>query len=215
MSEPVVIGDATLYHGDCLEILPTLGKVDAIVTDPPYGIGYKASCPSRINSTGNVNLGEIIGDNQPFDPTPFLDWPCVLFGADHFCNKLPEGGVMHVWDKHCGRASNDYFSDAELFWINRKSKRYVFRYLWKGIQQEGKGEKRYHPMAKPIELMKFCIMVLKVEGVIFDPFMGSGTTGVACADLGRKFIGIEIERKYFDIACERIEAAYSQMRLFA
>jgi site-specific DNA-methyltransferase (adenine-specific) len=210
----VTIGDATLYHGDCLEILPTLPKVGAVVvSDPPYGIGF-VSPPSGAHSLGKATVAPIVGDDRRFDPAPLLRWPCVLFGADHYSADLPHGGVFHVWDKHCGRAGADKFSDAELFWTSWTKKREVFRYLWKGFQQEGAGEKRDHPTQKPVPLMKFCVGLTKA-GLILDPFMGSGTTGVACAQLGRKFIGIEIEKKYFDIACERIDNAYRQQRMFA
>ena len=214
MTEPRIerIGDAILYLGDCYTLLAQI-QADAVVTDPPYGIAYKLNMPSRLNTTGNLNNETVTGDDKPFDPAPFLTWPCVLFGADHYAPRLSDGGTMHVWDKHCGRAANDSFSDAELFWINKRTKRHVFRYLWKGIQQEGAGEKRYHPTAKPVELMKFCIERVSPAETIFDPFMGSGTTGVACAALGRKFVGVEIEPKYFAIACERISAAYAQGRL--
>ena len=220
MNKPVIIGDATLYHGDCLEILPTLDKVDAVVTDPPYGIGYKKGGEvknrplySGGSAHANRNNCSITGDDKHFDPSPFLDWPCVMFGGDHFSSKLPDSGVMHVWDKHCGRAANDHFSDAELIWVSKRTKRHVFRYMWKGIMQEGRGVKRVHPTQKPVQVMEWSIGFAP-DGIILDPFMGSGTTGVACVNLGRKFIGIEIEKKYFDIACERIEAAYAQGRLF-
>ena len=222
--EKVQIGDATLYCGDCLEILPTLPKVDAVVTDPPYGISYTHSGGGKGSHSG-ARFGlhhewansPISGDDRPFDPSVWCSYPCVLFGADHFARRLPMDGVFHVWDKDpAGKMSHDSFSDAELAWTNFTRSRCVFRYLWKGMCQEGRGEKRRHPTMKPVQVMEWCIGLLKdTPDLILDPFMGSGTTGVACANLGRKFIGIEIERKYFDIACERIEAAYAQGRLFA
>ncbi len=210
-----IIGDCILINADCLEVLPQLGWVDAVVTDPPYGIGFVSPPATAAHSTGKATIAPIVGDDAPFDPRPFLRWPCVLFGADHFLESLPAGGVFHVWDKHCGRAGNDNFSDAELFWTSWTKKREVFRYLWKGFQQEGVGVKRDHPTQKPVPLMAFCVGMVRDAETVLDPYMGSGTTGVACVNLGRKFIGIEIEPKYFDIACRRIEEAYRQPRLFA
>jgi len=104
---------------------------------------------------------------------------------------------------------------AEMAWSNFGCKTRVKSHVWDGGKRQGVPENRTfcHPSQKPIEVMEWCVSY--AEGTILDPFMGSGTTGVACANLGRKFIGIEIEPKYFDIACERIEAAYAQGRLFA
>ena len=205
------IGDATLYLGDCLEILPTLGKVDAVVTDPPYGIGHK------MTQGGNSprNTKPIFGDDKPFDPSPFLSWPCLMFGADHFSERLP-AGTFHVWDKNPHGAVTDAFSDAELFWTSWGGARRVFRHLWKGMCQasEKGGKQRWHPTQKPIALMEWCLGFLPDAHTILDPFMGSGTTGVACAKLGRRFIGIEIDPGYFEIACRRIDEAYRQRDLF-
>ena len=210
------IGDAVLYLGDCLDVMPGLGKVDAVVTDPPYGINYirGAGGKNSIHTRKEQRHGApIIGDDRRFDPMPFLQWPCLLFGADHYLGNLPNDGVLHVWDKHCGRGSNDDFSDAELFWTSWGCKRRVLRHLWKGVLQDGPGEKRFHTAQKPLRLMVWCLEMIKGH-TILDPFMGSGTTGVACAKLGRRFIGVEIEPKYFDIACKRIEDAYKQPDLF-
>jgi len=214
LSDIVRIGDATLYHGDCLEIFPNLDKVDAVVTDPPYGIGYKASVPSNANTVGNVNLGAIAGDDKLFDPSPWIRWPCILWGANHFAQRVPHGRWL-AWNKLGGKQPWDQFSDVEFAWQNKRAADKIFSHLWKGMCQKGRGEKRSHPTQKPVALLEWCLTFVPEAETILDPFMGSGTTGVACANLGRKFIGIEIERKYFDIACERIEAAYAQGRLFA
>lgn len=211
------IGDAELHLGDCLEILPTLGNVDAVVTDPPYGIAFQKGAgglgihPRRVR-----HLDAIHGDDQPFDPAPFLSWPCVMFGGNHFYSRLPDGGTFHSWDKSCGVGPDDSFSDAEYVWTSFRTKSRVIRYLWKGVLQDGeKGAPKYHGMQKPIEVMAWCLAFVPDARAILDPFMGSGTTGVACAKLGRRFIGIEIEPRYFDIACRRIDEAYRQPLLFA
>ena len=211
------IGDATLYLGDCLEILPTLDKVDAVVTDPPYGIKYSHGKVKIKHATIFQNI-HILGDDKPFDPFPWLKFPvCLFWGANHFANKLPDGGRWLVWDKRCGTGDGKSQSDVEIAWLSgdRKADR-IYRQLWDGFNKAGeeRGIPRVHPTQKPVALMQWCLGFLPNAKIILDPFMGSGTTGVACANLGRKFIGIEIEEKYFDIACKRIEIAYSQPRLF-
>lgn len=219
MSRIETIGNATLYLGDCRTILPTLGKVDAVVTDPPYGINYSHSGGGKgIHSMGTTRTqtAKIAGDAEPFDPSHLIAYRALLFGADHYLRRLPDGGMFHVWDKDPkGVLSWDSFSDAELFWTSWTRSRACFRYLWKGLCQEGQGERRFHPTAKPVKLMEQCIELTGDGEIICDPYMGSGTTGVACMNLGRKFIGIEIEPKYFDIACRRIEDAQRQGRLVA
>lgn len=216
MAEKVTIGNAELWHGDCRDVLPLLHGIDAIVSDPPYGIAFKHGGGGRgIYSMGNARTHHepIIGDNVPFDPTLLLQWPCVLFGADHYAAALPPGGMMHVWDKDPkGALEFDSFSDAELFWTSWTQKRVVVRYLWKGLCQPI-NERRWHPTMKPVRVMGKAIELAKKAHVICDPYMGSGTTGVACMRLGRRFIGIEIDRRYFDIACERIDREQRQARL--
>jgi len=205
----------TLYCADCRDVLPTLGMVDAVVTDPPYGIGHIHSGKSK-GKWRVANRAPIFMDDKPFDPTPFIRGKTIMFGADHFAPLLPFGGVFHVWDKECGRTGRfDSFSDAELFWSSFSCKRHVIRYMWKGLQVENPTHepRRDHPTQKPVAVMiQILKMILSAE-TILDPFMGSGTTGVACVRLGRKFIGIEIEPKYFDIAVRRIEAAFDETSL--
>jgi site-specific DNA-methyltransferase (adenine-specific) len=214
-----VIGNATLYLGDCLEVLPTLAPADAVITDPPYGIGYKGSSkPQPVDGKKTIPqllaMHPIVGDDKDFDPAPFIDVaPFVLmFGANHYAQRLPRGG-WHVWDKLDG-AGSDSFSDCEFIWTNKPSASRIFRYLWKGICQAGEKGLRFHPNQKPLALMEWCVQ-LTSGAAILDPFMGSGSTGVACMRLGRRFVGIEIEPKFFDIACQRIENAQRQERLFA
>lgn len=213
----VVIGDCTLYCEDCLFILPHLSKVDAVVTDPPYGIGYQRGKGGRggAHSYGNrfCNDAAIIGDDAPFDPAPFLAFSeVILWGANHFAQRLPHGRWF-AWNKLGDKEPWDDFCDVEFAWQNKRAADRIFSHLWKGLCQKGAGVRREHPTQKPVELMEWCLSFVSGQ-TILDPFMGSGTTGVAAVKLGRRFIGIERERKYFDIACRRIEDAYRQGDLF-
>ena len=231
MSDPwkrrEVIGNATLYLGDCLEILPTLPKVDAVITDPPYGMSLDASYS---NSTPNHRKGigasrgydAIVGDAAPFNAGIYLDALAgapehFWWGANYYRKHIPDGGSWLVWDKRAGMPDFDYsLSEFELCWSKKKRHQRILRRRWFGLcgTETQDVRNRVHPSQKPVELMMDCLEMAKGENTI-DPFMGSGTTGVACMNLGRKFIGVEIEPKYFDIACERIENAQRQGRMFA
>ena len=214
-----VIGNATLYHGDSREILPTLGKVDACITDPPYGIGYVHSGGKTKGVAGpSRHAGiAIVGDDRPFDSSSFLGFEnVILWGADHYAGTLPIAGRWLVWDKRCGVTPQRDQADCEIAWHSQKGVSRVFRHVWDGmIKDSEKGEQRVHPTQKPVAVMQWCVEQAGMPQTILDPFMGSGTTGVACMNLGRKFIGIEINERYFQIACERIAQAQKQGRLFA
>jgi site-specific DNA-methyltransferase (adenine-specific) len=222
----------TLYLGDCREILPTLGKVDAVVTDPPYGIDYETYKPSRISrpytkagdiprraDTKDHRFEKIVGDSEPFDPSVLLPLAnnLVLWGANHYANRLPISMCWFSWDKKCGKAANSSIGDCELAWTRGLPYETVraFRHMWAGFQRDSQvGDNRLHPTEKPIALMRWCLDFFPTAQIILDPFMGSGTTGIAAVKLGRKFIGIEIELKYFDIACRRIADALARPDMF-
>jgi site-specific DNA-methyltransferase (adenine-specific)/modification methylase len=221
----VVIGNCRLIQGDCLDVLPLLGKADAVVTDPPYGIGYAHSGfhDGSIGRTAAANKRgspRIMGDERPFDPTPFLSFSNVLiWGADHFFARLPDSGRWLAWNKLGPFEPWDSFCDVEFAWHSKEAPARLFNMTWKGLACDKRGEEnglRHHTTQKPIRLMRWCIEQTGVAAgeTILDPFMGSGTTGVACVKLGRKLIGIEIDEGYFEIACERIRAAYAQPDLF-
>ncbi len=204
MAEKVVIGDAELWLGDCLEILPTLGKVDAVVTDPPYGIGERMQGGTwgAVNKYSDLRGWDRAPDTALLMALVRMADEAVVWGGNYF--GLPSSRCWLVWDK-CNAVKT--MADVELAWTNidRPAKRLS---LPVGVHRHG------HPTEKPMSLMRWCLGFLPNAQTILDPFMGSGTTGVACAKLGRKFIGIEIEPKYFDIACKRIEDAYRQADLF-
>jgi len=211
-----VIGNAVLYLGDCLEILPTLPKVDAVITDPPYGIGEAAG---KNASRGKLAVAKDFGndswDDQPISPELLAlvigagKW-AIVFGGNYY--PMAPSSCWLVWDKENGDSD---FADCELAWTNIPKAVRRIRYMWNGMLRANKEMRGDHPTQKPIGVMKWAISHVPVPAeTILDPFMGSGTTGVACADLQRKFIGIEREPKYFDIACERIENAQRQQRMF-
>lgn len=211
-----IIGDATLYLGDCLDILPTLGKVDAVVTDPPYGIGEaRKNNKSRSCLAESKDYGVASWDDEPANELQISkilgnSGSQIIFGGNYF--KLPPSQCWLVWDKVNGQ--ND-FADCELAWTNLKKAVRMIKWQWHGMIRQGADTERFHPTQKPIEVMAWCLRHIPNAQTILDPFMGSGTTGVAAVQEGRKFIGIEIEEKYFDIACRRIEEAQKQLRLFA
>ena len=200
----VEIGEAVLYHGDCLEILPTLPKVDAVVTDPPYGIGFAAQPTKWQRRAGKEPEA---WDNATSDIVTMLPGiaPSIIWGGNYY--DLPQSRGWLSWFKPDAPPSMAHF---ELAWTSFDRNA---RQLSVSIS-ETNPERVGHPTQKPLRLMRWCLSFVDDADTILDPFMGSGTTGVACAQLGRKFIGIEIERRYFDIACERIEKAYAQGKLF-
>jgi site-specific DNA-methyltransferase (adenine-specific)/modification methylase len=158
---------------------------------------------------------KIIGDDRPFNPEPFLSFETVvLFGANHFASSLPASPNWLIWDKRDSVCTNDQ-ADCEMAWTNKKTPARLMRHLWNGmLKASEKGVKRVHPTQKPIAVMEWAIKQVGCPDTILDPFMGSGTTLVACAKLGRSGIGIELDEDYFNIACERVEKAYQQTDLF-
>jgi site-specific DNA-methyltransferase (adenine-specific)/modification methylase len=195
------IGDATLYLGDCLEILPTLPKVDAVITDPPYGIGIASNPVRQMHAKSDWDAAP---PSEGAFAAILAAADChVIWGGNYF--PLPPSQCFLVWDK--GQPENFSLAMCEQAWCSKKAPAKLFRQSVLSYRKE-------HPTQKPVDLLAWCIKQAGDPQTILDPFMGSGTTGVACAQLGRKFIGIEIEPRYFDIACRRIEQAYAQGKLF-
>lgn len=233
-----IIGAATLYLGDCREILPTLPKVDAVITDPPYGQAYKVNTFHKGGTRDNAVVqrngttlmvrpnvhAEIDGDDAPFDPSHLVGLApiALIWGSHKFGHRLPRGRTL-VWDKvPTGKVRSQ--GDGETAWtnVNPDGPLRIFRLLWDGLcvgegarHEVTAGQKRHHPMQKPELLMRWCIQQAGTPGSILDPYMGSGSTGVAAMQMGLEFIGIESVPAYFDIACRRIEDALRQERLFA
>jgi DNA modification methylase len=219
IKKDVTIGDCRLILGDCLEIMPGLKKVDAILADPPYGISYAKGAGGKGLYRGPRPIDDlpvIAGDSVPFDPAPILSLglPTIMWGANHYCSKLPDASRFLVWDKRRGTATND-FADCEMAWTNIKGPARCLPHLWNGMLKDSeRGIPRVHKTQKPIAVMQWCLGFLPDAETILDPFMGSGTTLVACAKLGRKGIGIELDPDYYEIACKRVQAAYDQPDLF-
>lgn len=219
-----IIGNACLFLGDAREILPTIGPFDAVVTDPPYGIGEdggKAAGRQRRQGGNSKALADqreyadLQWDTAPIDPALMAmvrsaaRWQ-IIFGGNYY--DCPPASCWLVWDKENG--AND-FADCELAWTNLPKAVRRIRFMWNGMLRQNGEERGDHPTQKPIGVMEWALNQLpQGSHSIIDPFMGSGTTGVACARLGLAFIGIEREPSYFDIACRRIEEAYRQPRLF-
>jgi DNA modification methylase len=215
MTSPIIrevtIGNCRLIQGDCLEVMPLLGKVDAVVTDPPYGIGYKWDKAGGFGSCGGRLWNGKAGWDGQTNPQAISEalsisgGRAIVWGGNYY--DLPPSRGYLVWDK-----MQDGFSlaDSELAWVSEPITPKTFRYARAQLASEGKT----HPTQKPLRLMEWCLGFLPDAQTILDPFMGSGTTLVACAKLGRHGIGIEIDPDYFDIACERVRKAYEQPDMF-
>lgn len=210
----VEICNATLYLGDCREILPGIAEDAAIVSDPPYGMAWDGKVTRGKNGTGSAgptrNYGAtIVGDDEPFDPSFLLGYrEVLLWGFNHFPGALDRGTGL-VWIKRYDQGFGSFLSDAELAWLNKGHGVYCRR----DVSLQGESSSRLHPTQKPVGIMKWCIGFVDSPTIV-DPFMGSGTTGVAATQLGRRFIGIEIDPMHFETACRRIEDAFKQPDLF-
>ena len=214
--EKVIIGNAELYCGDCREVLPTLGKVDAVITDPPYGIGKLWGGGKICGTNGKSRLWE--NDSADWDMNTIDSGvlfevlnrgeTIICWGGNYY--PMPPSRCWLIWDKIQVFTGCDF----EMAWTNMDKAAKAFRMSRIDAYMNKSDGKKTHPTEKPVQLMKWCIQQAGMPETVLDPFMGSGTTGVACMNLDRKFIGIEMEPKYFDIACRRIEQAQQQLKLF-
>lgn len=209
MTEKVVIGDAELWYGDCREVLPGLGRFDLLLTDPPYGFGY-----ARSPVQAEKSWRRIVADTSWDDATPPRDLldvcigsarVAIIWGGNYF--GLPASSGWLVWRKPDRVPS---CADVELAWTSLDMNARIIEHSISATNAERCG----HPTQKPLRVMTWCLGFAPDANTVCDPFMGSGTTGVACVMAGKAFTGIERERKYFDLACERIARAYAQPRLF-
>ena len=224
MKPTEIIGNCHLYLGDCREILPTLPKVDLVLTDPPYGIDFgnfnrtNAKADGKREKANKYHNGDwdkgFVLDSY-FEQFKSISEKFIIWGGNYFpCLWTEPQKSILFWNK---KQPCENFSAGELAWSNigTPARHIDFAYFG-NIEGNTSASEKNHPTQKPVRVIEWCIdLAPKNTQTIADPFMGSGTTGVACANMGKTFYGIEREPKYFDIACKRIEQAYAQMRLFA
>lgn len=205
MTEPVIIGRATLYCGDCLSIiendLDDHGMVDLILTDPPYGIGEDGGRFRDRKGGGHRVLAKKAWDSAPpsndhFNAMLGFGKELIIWGGNYFTHSVPVSRGWLYWDKMMGGD----FSDGELAWTSMDM-------VLKSFRMCNKMGGKEHPTQKPVPLMRWCLGFAPNAETVCDPFMGSGTTGVAALEAGKSFIGIERDPDYFEIACRRIREA--------
>ena len=196
-----IIGNQTLILGDSLQVMPVLGRFDAVVTDPPYGIGITKSNRLAVSR----GLGGKAWDDIPADVSGIiaLGVPTIIWGGNYF--DLPPTRAPLVWDKN--NAGRD-FADFEMAWSNLDM--VAMRIVYRPMNMDGG---KMHPTQKPVALMEWCLGFLPGAKTILDPFAGSGTTAVACEKMGRHCTAIELDPDYFDIMCRRVDEQVRQPRL--
>ena len=210
------IGGQRLILGDCLSIMPTLGRFDAVVTDPPYGIGVDRAMAAK----SGTRYGKSAAPAGHYKAQGWDDKPIgedhvnaitaasrsqIIFGGNYFA--LPPARCWLIWDKENGGTE---FADCEMAWTNLDKPVRLLRWMWNGMLRKGQEVRHGHPTQKPVALMEWCLGFLPDAVTILDPFMGSGTTLVACQRMGRHGTGIELDPDYFDIACRRVDEAARQ-----
>lgn len=200
------IGGQRLILGDCREVMKELGRFDAVVTDPPYGINYTGN-----GGKGWVNRNATFDEERPsieiFNLIRSISSEQIIWGGNYFTDYLPPSMRWLIWDK----GQRDFsLADCEVAWTSQNKAMRVFDYSRGKALQDGK----QHPTQKPVQLMEWCLGFLPNATTILDPFMGSGTTLVACQRMGRQGTGIELDPEYFDIACRRVEEATRQPDMF-
>jgi site-specific DNA-methyltransferase (adenine-specific)/modification methylase len=209
-----ITDDITIIHGDCLSVAAAWPACATLLTDPPYGMGYKSNHNTGRGKCDKLrkdgNFAPIAGDDSPFDPSPWLRFEKVcLFGAQLFSSKLPDSRGWIVWDKLAGKTPCSQ-SDCELAYTNQDKPVRMFTSLWRGIMRAGEENvsrsKKLHPNQKPVKLIEFAMDYLGVKqgDLVLDPYMGSGTVGVVCHRRGLKYIGVEIDETHFLTAEDRL-----------
>lgn len=213
--EDITLGPVRLIRGDCTLIAPTLQGVDAVITDPPYGIGYD---PSKSNQQGIQKFQMIHGDEDCFDPSSLMKYKdAIVWGCNNFCDRIPPRiGQWYFWDKVTQNSLNVRIAEGEFAWHMKGTKPRAFRHLWSGAYRDSEsGERSEHPTQKPVALMSWCMDMAKVQPghLVLDPYMGSGTTLIAAIRTGRRAIGIEIDERHFRTAVERVRRELDQFTL--
>lgn len=213
-------GRIVIYHGDARDVLPSLAPsdIDLVLTDPPYGVNEQTRRRTReagkrrdglhAGALKNRDWPAVFGDDSPFDPQPLLVFRrAILWGGNHYADRLPPSAAWLVWDKRAHTASDDN-ADCELAWSNLKGPVRRFVHLWRGVCRASEtGKAPLHPTQKPVALMRWCLDRARLEpgSLILDPYMGSGPVAEACRMEGHRYIGIEIEERYCEIAARRLD----------
>ena len=201
------IGGQRLILGDCREVMPTLGRFDAVVTDPPYGIRADENPVRGVFRHEKKGWDRDRPSEKHFTQIFNVSREQIVWGGNYFADFFAPSSKWLVWDKMQGDFS---LADCELAWTSQASAARIFRYSRAKANNDGK----QHPTQKPVALMEWCLGFLPDAVTILDPFMGSGTTLVACQRLGRMGTGIEIDPDYFAIACKRVDEATRQPDMF-
>ena len=208
------IGNQRLILGDCLTIMPTLGRFDAVVTDPPYGVFKKTGTDGKmfgketIYSTDDKAAGWDVKPGAEAFAAIMATKKYVVWGGNYFADIMGASPGVMIWHKKTG---NNSYADCEIAWTNATGTTRIFEHQWCGAFKDSeRGQRAVHPTQKPVALMEWCLGFLPDAVTILDPFMGSGTTLVACQRMGRQGTGIELDPDYFDIACRRVDEAARQ-----
>lgn len=200
-----------IWHGDNADVRPNPATVDLLLTDPPYGISLDTDYSTRTKHKTFRQWPTVAGDNAPFDPTWLTQYPrAVIWGANNFAHLLPPSSGWLVWDRLDGLWSKrgqgfNNAADAELAWHNLGGTVRTFRHRWQGHNRRTERDAYLHPTQKPVSLMRWIVERFTDPGdLIYDPFMGSGPIARACADLGRRYVGVELEAQYVTAAIGRL-----------
>jgi site-specific DNA-methyltransferase (adenine-specific) len=214
-------GQIVLFNGDCLDVMRNLKdkEIDLVLTDPPYGIGVDGGIGGGVlakkSDFEKKGWDKKSPENKAFEELLRISENQIIFGANHFISKIPyDSSSWIVWDKDNG---DNNFADCELAWTSHKTAVRKFRWKWQGMLQQNMKDKdvKIHPTQKPVALMNWCLNNYSQENdLIFDGFLGSGTTAIACIRTKRRLIGCELDNEYFDKMCKRIEEELKQGNLF-
>ena len=208
------IGGQRLILGDCLAVMPLLGRFDAVVTDPPYGVFKRTNTDGKmfgketIYSTDDKAAGWDVRPGSEAFAAIMATKKYVVWGGNYFADIMGASPGVMIWHKKTG---NNSYADCEIAWTNATGTTRIFEHQWCGAFKDSeRGQRAVHPTQKPVALMEWCLGFLPDAKTILDPFMGSGTTLVACQRMGRQGTGIELDPDYFEIACRRVDEAARQ-----